>query len=182
MCKKNISKEVKWLLLGIPVIFIASAIFHFVYGWTGNNKVVGMFFPANESIFEHLKMLIFPIIIWWTAIYFAKGKELNIDKNKWFFGCLVSLVASMLFMMMFYYTITGALGIESLALDIANTFLSIAFGQLLGIHFYKHSKGIEWNGSWAIIIVIVAVCIWFSLNPPELPMFLDATTGTYGIK
>ena len=32
-------------------------LFHFVYDWTGENAVVGLFTPINESTWERLKLL-----------------------------------------------------------------------------------------------------------------------------
>ena len=42
---------------------IASALgvlFHFMYEWTGENAIAGLFFPINESTWEHLKLIFFP--------------------------------------------------------------------------------------------------------------------------
>jgi len=178
--KKNLTKEVKWLIFGVPIIFLVSALLHFVYEWTGNIKAVGLFFPINESVWEHLKLLVLPIIIWWAAFYFVKGKALKLDKNRWFFGCLTSLLASMLFMLAFFYTYTTAFGVEKLALDIIDTFLSILFGQLLGTHIYKRTKGINWIFSVVVLAFIVAVFVIFTVSPPDLPIFFDNANGKFG--
>ena len=167
--------------LGIVVMFLLAAILHFVYGWSGENKLLGLFFPVNESVWEHLKILILPIILWWTIIYIIDGEKLAIDKRRWITGCLVSLLSSMLFMLSFFYTYTQAFGIESLALDILDTLLSIIFGQLLGIYFYKHSKGIpSWLGKILILLIIVVFAV-FTLYPPELPIFFDKAGQKYGM-
>jgi len=41
-----------WILLGIPVLSIVGALIHFVYEWSGNLTVVGIFAPTNESVWE----------------------------------------------------------------------------------------------------------------------------------
>ena len=181
MSKNSLTKQQKWLLLGIPVIFLVAAAFHFVFDITGENKVVGLFVPVNESVWEHLKMLVLPIILWWSVYYIVRGEKLGIDKNKWFFGCLVALITALLFQLAFFYTYSQALGIESLALDILDTMLSVMIGQLVGMHVYRYSKGINWVVSIIILVGIVFMFAWFTLNTPELPIFLSSVTGTYGI-
>lgn len=39
------------------------ALSHFFYEWSGFNRAVGVFFAANESVWEHLKLAIFPTLI-----------------------------------------------------------------------------------------------------------------------
>ena len=34
---------------------------HFTFEWSGNNPVVGIFSAVNESTWEHLKILFFPM-------------------------------------------------------------------------------------------------------------------------
>ena len=154
---------------------------HFLYDLTGQMTFVGMFAPVNESVWEHLKMLVIPTIAWWGVYYFAKGEEFDINKDTWFFGCLVSLLASLFTMVAFYYTYTGALGIESLFLDIFDMLLSVAVGQLLGLHVYKYSKGIKAGISLLVLAAIVILFAVFTFYPPHIPLFMDSSTGLYGI-
>lgn len=180
MTMRKFSKEQKWLIFGVSIIFVAASLLHFVYEWTGENKIIGLFVPVNESVWEHLKLVLLPIIIWWIAFYMVKGEKFSINKNKWYLGCIVSLVTSMLFILAFFYTYTEAFGIKSIVLDIVDTFLGILFGQILGAHIYKYSRGIDWVVSAIIILLIVGAFAWFTISPPELPIFLDTTTGRFG--
>ena len=46
---------------------IASALgvlFHFMYEWTGENAIAGLFFPINESTWEHMKLVFFPMLVY----------------------------------------------------------------------------------------------------------------------
>lgn len=47
-------------IIGILFVLITGSVSHFLYDWTGKNPVVGLFTPANESIWEHMKLLFFP--------------------------------------------------------------------------------------------------------------------------
>jgi hypothetical protein len=37
----------KWVLCGIPVIFIVGSLMHFVYDWSGKVFIVGIFAPCQ---------------------------------------------------------------------------------------------------------------------------------------
>ena len=173
MNKCKLKTEEKWLVIAIPIIFIVGSLLHFVYDWTGQIKLIGLFVPINESVWEHLKLLLLPIILWWLIFYALKGKKLKIDKDKWFTGCLVALISSMLFMIAFFYSYTGAFGKDILAIDILDMFLSVTFGQILGLYIYRHLKRIKWWISLVAIVLIVILFAIFTIYPPELPIFLE---------
>ena len=75
----------------------------------------------------------------------------------------------------------GVWGIEILAVDIAILFISILAGQLMALHFYNYSKGINSNIAIAILILLITIFAIFTFNPPQLPIFQDSLTGQYGI-
>lgn len=158
----------KYLLLGIPILFLIGTIFHYIYKWSGNNFFVGLISPVNESVWEHLKLVLFPMTLYW-AIYCLLEPDLN--QGKWIFSLFISLIASMLTIVCFYYTYTGALGIESLILDIFSLFLGICVGQLLGSHFYTYGFNIPVSVSITLLISLFFVFIFFTVSPPKLPIF-----------
>lgn len=173
MNSKKLSSSEKWILLGIPVLFIIGSVFHFIYEWTGKNSILGLIAPIDESIFQHIKMVILPIICWWTLYYLIKGKKDKISSEKWFAGGLISLITSILLIPAIYYFYTGALGIESLIIDILILFISLVFSQLLGLHFYRYSKGAEPTIVLGIFTLILLLSAIFTLSPPNIPFFID---------
>lgn len=48
-------------------VFIITAILsignHFLYNYSGKNKFISNFSPTNESMFQHMKMLVYPFIL-----------------------------------------------------------------------------------------------------------------------
>ena len=52
-----------YIITGIIFVSIVGTLFHFVYEWSGNNILIGLFTPINESIWEHTKLIFFPIAI-----------------------------------------------------------------------------------------------------------------------
>lgn len=178
---KKLSAPQKYIIFSIPILFLISSAFHFIYEISNQNILVGMFAPVNESVWEHCKMVILPIITCWTFYYILKKDTEDIDKDKWFLGCLISLITSIISIIMLFYFYTSAFGTEILIVDIGILFFAILFGQLLGLHFYNYSKGINYVISVTSILFIVILFIIFTFNPPKIPLFIDTTNNTYGI-
>lgn len=178
---KSLSAAQKWILKGIPILFLIGSFMHFFYDLSGKNVIIGLISPINESIWEHLKMILLPVICWWGIYYLIKCKKDNIDKNKWFTAALIALVTSIITTPMLYYFYTQAFGVEVLIVDIIILFVSILFGQLLAFHFYKYSKGINSHISMYIFIFLILIFMVFTFYPPHLPIFRDGITGQYGI-
>lgn len=172
-----------WILLGIPVLGIVGCLMHFVYEWSGNSTIVGIFAPTNESLWEHLKMIFWPMLIWWLAEYFILGKNNKIYASQWFTSCAVAELVCPLVILSFYYTYTGALGIESLILDIFSLFLGVAVAQCLALHVYKYARFSQYclYISIAILILLAVIFTVFTFAPPHIPLFKDSMTGKYGI-
>ncbi len=67
---------------------ILGVLFHFVYDWTGKNPAAAAFFPVNESTWEHLKLVFFPILIlsFGDAVFPFHGRrlcaQLFLDKQR----------------------------------------------------------------------------------------------------
>lgn len=181
MVNKKISKEHNWIINGIIPLFIIGTLFHFTYNLTGKLWVVGLISPVNESVWEHTKMVVLPIILWWSLYYLVKGKELKINKDKWFLGGLMSLITSIITIPMLFYFYTEAFGVELFWVDVLILLIAIIFGQIMGLHTYKYSRGI--NSKIVLIIFAVTVIAYMVLTfyPIEIPIFMDGNTKGYGI-
>ena len=55
----------RWNRCGYVVLLIVGAAWHFLFDLSGQNVVVGALTPVNESVWEHGKLLLFPICLWW---------------------------------------------------------------------------------------------------------------------
>ena len=63
-----------FLIIGAVFTIITGTLLHFVYEWSGESLFVGIFSPINESVWEHLKLLFFPMSVWILIGYFIFGK------------------------------------------------------------------------------------------------------------
>ena len=165
---KRIKPET-YTLIGILVLFVVGSLFHFLYSLTGECFIVGLFVPINESIFEHTKMVVLPIFIWWFIFYLFRKKDLFV--NAWFTSALIAMISAIIAIPMLFYFYSQAFGIESLVIDILILLASLAIGQILGLHYYRHGKGIEYHFAIVLMIVIIILFAFFTINPPAFPIF-----------
>ncbi len=170
-----------WVFISIPLLFILGACFHFLYHWSGNVKIIGAISAVNESVWEHTKLLLVPILSWWIIFFITKRERYNISTSKWFTGMLTSVVTSVFVTMLVYYFYTEAFGKELIIVDILITLLAVGVAQLLGYHVYKHTKGLTTFTTVILVLAILYIYIIWTFNPPHLPLFYDKASGKYGI-
>ena len=169
----------KLLLISVPFLFVLGSLFHFTYYFSNQNKVVGIFTPVNESIFEHSKLLLYPLILFWGVCYLFMEDE--IITNNYFFAMLISIIVSIITMISFYYTYKEIIGNEYMWVDIFDMLLSLFVGQVIANHVYEYSKGIPVIISVSIILLVVFGYIYLTFKPLKTPFFLDKKSKTYGI-
>ena len=59
--------------------------------------------------------------------------------------------------------------------------IAVASGQLVGLHFYKHSKGISFYFLLIVFVILIIVFMILTIYPPHIPLFYDEKAGGYGI-
>jgi len=156
---------------------------HFVYEWSGNLALVGIFAPTNESVWEHLKMTFWPMLFWWFLGYLYFGKKNRICTVQWFVSLAVAQVVCPIVILSFFYTYTGALGIESLIFDIFSLFLGLVVAHKLALHIYQFASFNRYwlSGACVILVLLMLAFTVFTFTPPHIPLFKDSLTGNYGI-
>lgn len=153
-------------------------ILHFTYNYSKNNIIIASFSAINESTWEHLKILFFPMLI--TTIIghiLLKRKYPNYldTKTK---GILVAIS----FIIIFFYTYSGIIGKNFPILDISSFIIAIFLEE---IYTYKKIKTpSNTNNIMAIkILITLSICfIVFTFFPPKINLFKDPITNSYGIQ
>ena len=164
--KKSISV---WQMIGFIFVGILGTLLHFLYDWTGQNPVVGAFSAVNESIWEHMKLLFFPMLVFATWEYFRIGKEYP---GFWWVK-LLGTVVGLILIPSIYYTYTGALGVEADWFNIAIFFLAAAAVFWLEARLLKKGlprwprPGIALGG----LLLLTVIFIMLTYTPPQLPVF-----------
>ena len=60
----------KWQIIVTVVCLILGTILHFTYEISLNNTFVGIFSATNESVWEHLKLIFYPMLLMAIIGYF----------------------------------------------------------------------------------------------------------------
>ena len=176
-----LTKAEKWVLWGIPILFGIGGALHFAYDFLGKSPLIGAIAPVNESVWEHMKLAFWPVVLWWSLYYFIKGRARGVNGDKWFFGALVAVWVALLVIPMGYYFYTGAFGVELMWVDILLLLVALALGQVLGLHVYRRGRGVSGNAVLVVFLLLALLFVWFTFAPPELPIFCDPQNGRYGI-
>lgn len=170
---------IKYSVLSALFTSAAGTLLHFVYEWSGNNRLVGVFSAVNESTFEHLKLLFWPFLL--TTFI---GLFLFPDKRREFItSSAVSVFLGMVLIITLFYTYSGALGKFYSAINIAIFFISVIFSYYMLYAFMKNSTfDFNFSGFFGVLIFIllIAAVISFTFLPPKIALFKDPLTGTFG--
>ena len=109
------------LLAGILFTITAGTLLHFCYEWSGENPFVALFAPVSESVWEHLKLLFFPVLVYTLfeiiVLFKASGRFLT--------ARVAGVILGMFFILAAFFTYTGIIGKEFLAADILIFALSV---------------------------------------------------------
>ena len=168
-----------WELIGIFFISILGSVFHFLFELSNYNLIIAGFAAVNESVWEHLKLPFFPLLIFSAIEYFyIKQEANNIIIGKAVAGYLMPAVIVIIF-----YSYTSILGTNLLIIDILSFIIAVVIGQiislkiLLSTEFSKKYTII----SWIALIFLAFIFVLFTFFPPEFSIFQDSTNGQYGI-
>ena len=159
--------------IGIFVILLIAGPLHFAYEWSGENYFVGLFAPVSESVWEHLKMVYWPTLLWWIVGFAVYGKGKRLSMMRWFQSMAISVIFGLLIIVLWYYLWAGAMGIEATWVNFSSM-VSVVIGQLLAIHVYRVAKPrwIYLISGILIVFTLAAMTAYFTYYPPELPIFI----------
>ncbi len=159
---------------------VVGPLLHFLFDWTGGNAVVALFSAVNESIWEHMKLLYYPMLIYAFVVYARWGQEIPQ------FWCikLIGILAGLALIPIIYYTYTGMLGISADWLNIAIFFFAAAAAFYLETKLFAKDKKckISTDKAFVILCLIGMVFTVLTFATPKIPFFRDPLTGTYGFQ
>lgn len=159
-------------------VIILGSLLHFVYDWSSQNPIIANFSAVNESTWEHLKLLFFPMLITVIIGLFIFSKDLP----NFLCAKTIGIIVALLFIVIFFYTYTGVFGINSDILNITSFVVAVIFGEFTAYKLVNSNLGCN-NLIATIAIIALSVCfLLFTYVPPKIPLFRDPINSTYGIK
>lgn len=169
----------KWQIIVIVICLILGTVLHFTYELSNYNTIVGLFSAVNESVWEHLKLLAFPMILMALIGFFVVKEQ---RKNYWL-SQVIGIITAMLFVVIFFYTYTGIIGKNIAVLDIGSFIIGIILGEYVIYKILKVENEFKAEiPSIILIIIILLLFITFTFYPPIIPLFEDPIYGTFGFE
>lgn len=161
-----------YTIIGIIFVIIAGTLAHFLYDWTGNNPIVGLFTPINESIWEHMKLLFFPMLIYSLIMILKFHRKYSCITSALCFGILVGAFLIPLF----YYTYTFILNKNVFILDIGTFIASIVIAFWLSYRLTLSCRLESYTSLLCIMVCLLFACfLAFTYRPPNITIFQDPT-------
>ncbi len=167
-----------WQFAGFSLISLGGTILHFLYDWTNESVVVAPFSAVNESTWEHMKLMYFPLLVF----ALVQSRSFKDYENFWCVK-LIGIVSGLVLIPTLFYTYNGAFGESPDWVNIAIFFVSAAIVFLVEKYLFE-------NGFWrcknlkrafSIICIIGVLFVVFTFATPRIPLFMDPLTGNYGV-
>lgn len=167
-----------WELFGFAVTSFLGTILHFMYEWLGEAVWIAPFSGVNESTWEHMKLLFWPMLLFLAvqSIFFRDYDSFICVKLR---GILIGLCL----IPTLFYLYNGVIGESPDFINIAIFFVSAGVGYLYETKELK-SDSKSCNSpkrAWFALGFIALLFIAFTFYPPHLEIFRDPITGGYGI-
>ncbi|MBQ9124055.1 MAG: hypothetical protein IJY14_00015 [Acholeplasmatales bacterium] len=154
--------RIRDILIKYLFVAVLGFIFHFAYDFF-NVDFLKIIFPQNESIFEHLKLIIFPSLILMLL------ELLLMNNRSYIFRSFISgIVVACVFMITAYYTYSGIIGQNIDYVNIAIFFISIMI-----VFYYRYKKITLFDSSNSVIAFIVLLLFIeiFTFYPGNIDFF-----------
>jgi hypothetical protein len=166
MNKLKTALSTKRILLEAVFIFLLGSAMHFAYGWSGENSLVQFVAPINESIWEHTKLFILPILLV-SYFRFKSTEDLRITLSL----ALVQFLFMATFIVSFFYTYTEAFGVEEILwVDIVSFGIASYLGVLINYSALKLKVIPAWLSGGTLILLFAFYC-YATLYPFAIPLF-----------
>jgi len=127
-----------------------------------------IFFPINESLFEHMKLITTCYLIWGLIEYKLLKNKINFKSN-----LIISIFFKITIFLIIFYPIYLNFD-HNLLVTLSIYLITIIITQILSYFILKNNKEIFLNKYFYIIIaLIIIINIIFTYNPINNNFFID---------
>lgn len=168
-----------WALLGFAVTSLLGTLLHFVYDWTGESIFAAPISAVNESTWEHMKLLFFPMFVF----SLIESRFFTEYKNFWCVKLRSTLLGLSLIPIIFY-TYNGVIGKSPDFVNISIFFIAAAASYIYEVRLFNKNNIICKNPKYSFLalIFIGALFVTFTFLTPTLAIFRDPITMLFGIQ
>ena len=166
-------------IIGIIVSFVLAIILHFIYGIIPNT-FISIIAPVNESIWEHMKLIISSSLIFSVFEFFIYKKK-TIPFNNFILSYGIASFVSIIVYLILYIPLNDIFGHKAY-IAISLLFLIFIFLQYISFLIMNYKK-INHSNDIGILLIIIIYFIfgYFTYHPPKIYLFYDYINQGYGI-
>ena len=168
----------QWQIAGFIFTSILGTFLHFLFELTDSSVFAALFSAVNESIWEHMKLSFYPMVLFALIEYLTWGKEIP-D-----FWCikLQGILLGLVLIPLIYYVYTGILGVNADWFNVTIFFIAAAAAYYLESRLFILGRSCALGRRLAVVLLCLIAVIFSVLTflPPRIPFFMDPVTGTYG--
>ena len=171
-------RSVLWQAAGFALVTFGGTILHFLYDWTGGSILVTPFSGVNESTWEHMKLLFWPLFLF-TLVQ----RQFFKDQENYWCVKLAEILLGLVLIPLLFYTYNGAFGKSPDWINIAIFYISAALVFLFDYWMFRRDRlPCKYPRlALAAICLIGVLFAVFTFAPPQIQLFQDPLSGTYGI-
>ena len=167
-----------WQLVGFAVTSMGGTLLHFLYEWLGEPIWIAPFSGVNESTWEHMKLLFWPMLIFAIVeSFFFRDRE---D-----FWCvkLRGILLGLSLIPIIFYLYNGIIGKSPDWFNIAIFFISGAASYIYEAWLFKKAtvNCPRQKIAISLLLLIAALFVVFTFVTPKIEIFRDPITKIYGI-
>ena len=167
-----------WQLIGFAVTSLGGTLLHFLYDWLGEALWIAPFSGVNESTWEHMKLLFWPMFIF-AAVqsFFFRERE-----NFWCIK-LRGILLGLGMIPILFYTYNGVIGRSPDWLNITIFFGSAAVAYIYETRLFNADEVPCKSSKLALgtLCVIALLFVVFTFKTPEIGIFKDSLSAGFGI-
>ena len=169
-----------WQVAGFLITSMLGTFLHFLFDLSGQSVAAALVSAVNESIWEHMKLIYYPTLLFTLVEYRFWGKNY---KQFWCVK-LMGILTGLVLIPTIYCTYTGIFGASVDWLNIAIFFLAAGTAYWLESKLIQKEYTCRLNARIAIFLIVMIGIVFtvFTFNPPEIPFFKDPMTGSYGFQ
>ena len=171
-------KTIKFIILNSIFIFILASISHFIYEiWT--NSFTSIFFPVNESIWEHMKLFFTPYLLNLLLLNIF-NKKFSLVYHNLIFSYLISSIFSIFLYLLIYLPIYNV-WTPNAFFNITLMIIVIIISQIFLIYLIKKDSRNSTIFPIFLIIIIYTIFGYLTYKPIRNYIFYDFNSNKYGI-
>ena len=168
-----------WELLGFATVSLGGTLLHFLYDWLGEAAYLAPFSSVNESTWEHMKLL------FWPMLAFAAIQRLFFKERKDFWCVkLRGILLGICLIPIIFYTYNGVIGKSPDWLNISIFFICAAISYIYETRLFNTERLICKSPRKALLVLLAIALsfVIFTFLTPSLGIFKDPITGSFGIQ